>query len=99
MKFSIDTIPSCPILKFWDLGQIMAVGQNRLKIVNLDVFYLHYGGPNPAKVPNFNIGHDYTLWIRNFMVMMKNPRISILRLNPMAHGHNPAKVPNFKYKE
>jgi hypothetical protein len=26
---------------------------------------------NPAKV--FNIGHDYTLWIRNFMVMMKKP--------------------------
>jgi hypothetical protein len=54
--------------------------------------------PNPAKVPNFNIGHDYALWIRNFMVMMKNPRISILRLDPMAHGHNPVKVPKFKYK-
>jgi hypothetical protein len=54
--------------------------------------------PNPAKVPNLNIGHDDTLWIRNFMVMMKNPRISILRLGPMAHGYNPAKVPKFKYK-
>jgi hypothetical protein len=29
---------------------------------------------------------------------MKNPRTSILRLSPMAHGHNPAKVPKFKYK-
>jgi hypothetical protein len=28
----------------------------------------------------FNIGHDYALWIRNFMVMKKNPRTSILRL-------------------
>jgi hypothetical protein len=46
----------------------------------------------------FNIEHDYTLWIRNFMVMMKNLRISILRLGPMAHSHNPAKVPKFKYK-
>jgi hypothetical protein len=27
--------------------------------------------PNSAKVPNFNIGHDYALWIRNFMMMMK----------------------------
>jgi hypothetical protein len=54
--------------------------------------------PNPAKVPNFNIGHDYALWIRNFMVMMKNPRTSILRLGPMAHGHNPAKVPKFKIR-
>jgi hypothetical protein len=46
----------------------------------------------------FNIGHDYALWIRNFMVMMKNPRTSILRLGPIAHGHNPAKVPKFKYR-
>jgi hypothetical protein len=47
----------------------------------------------------FNL-HDYTLWIRNFMVMMKKPenKISILRLAPMAHGHNPARVPKFKYK-
>jgi hypothetical protein len=36
MKFSIDRIPSCPILEFWDLGRIMAVDQNRLKIVNLE---------------------------------------------------------------
>jgi hypothetical protein len=27
----------------------------------------------PAKVPNFNIVHDYALWFRNFMVMVKNP--------------------------
>jgi hypothetical protein len=45
----------------------------------------------------FKIGHDYALWIRNFMVMMKTPRTSIFRLGPMAHGHNPAKVSKFKY--
>jgi hypothetical protein len=28
---------------------------------------------NPAKVPIFNVGHDYALWIRNYMVMMKKP--------------------------
>jgi hypothetical protein len=38
MKFPIDRIPSCPILKFLDFGRIMAVGQNRLKIVILDFF-------------------------------------------------------------
>jgi hypothetical protein len=42
MKFPIDRIPSFPILKFWDLGRTMAVGQNRLKIVNLECFHLHY---------------------------------------------------------
>jgi hypothetical protein len=42
MKFPIDRIPSCPILKFWDLGRIMAVGQNWLKIVILEFFYHHY---------------------------------------------------------
>jgi hypothetical protein len=42
MKFPIDRIPSYQILKFWDLGRIMAEGQNRLKIVNLEFFYLHY---------------------------------------------------------
>jgi hypothetical protein len=42
MKFPIDRIPSCPILKFLDLGRIMAVGQNRLKIVILDFIYHHY---------------------------------------------------------
>jgi hypothetical protein len=31
MKFPIDRIPSCPILKFWDFDHIMAAGQNRLK--------------------------------------------------------------------
>jgi hypothetical protein len=31
--------------------------------------------------------------------MMKNPRTSILRLGPMAHGHNPVKVPKFKYNK
>jgi hypothetical protein len=54
--------------------------------------------PIRSKSQIFNIEHDYALWIRNFMVMMKNPRTSILRLGPMAHGHNPAKVPKFKYK-
>jgi hypothetical protein len=53
--------------------------------------------PIRAKSQIFNIGHDYALWIRNFMVMMKNPRTSILGLGPLAHGHNPAKVPKFKY--
>jgi hypothetical protein len=38
MKFPIDRIPSCPILKFWDLDRIMAVGQKRLKIVILAIF-------------------------------------------------------------
>jgi hypothetical protein len=38
MKFSIDRIPSCPILKFWDFGRIMAVDQKRLKIVILEFF-------------------------------------------------------------
>jgi hypothetical protein len=42
MKFSIDRIPSCPILKFWDFGRIMAVGQNRLKIVILEFINHHY---------------------------------------------------------
>jgi hypothetical protein len=42
MKFPIDRIPSCPILKSWDLGRIVAVGQNRLKIANLVFFYFHY---------------------------------------------------------
>jgi hypothetical protein len=50
----------------------------------------------PAKVPNFQYDYDYALWIRKFMVMMKIPRISILRLGSMAHVHNPAKVPKFK---
>jgi hypothetical protein len=54
--------------------------------------------PIRPKSQNFNIGHDYTLWIRNFMVMMKNPRISILRFGPKTHGHNPARVPKLKYK-
>jgi hypothetical protein len=47
---------------------------------------------------HLRLGHDYALWIRNLMVMMKNSKTSILRLGPMAHGHNPAKVPKFKYK-
>jgi hypothetical protein len=54
--------------------------------------------PIRPKSQIFNIGHDYALCIRNFMVMMKNPRTSIFRLGPMVHGHNPAKVPKFKYK-
>jgi hypothetical protein len=54
--------------------------------------------PIQPKSQIFNIGHDYALWIRNFIMMMKNPRTSILRLGSMAHGHNPAKVPKFKFK-
>jgi hypothetical protein len=51
MKFPIDRIPSCPILNFWDFGRIMAVGQNRLKIVILEFFtiimkYLNYRVPS-----------------------------------------------------
>jgi hypothetical protein len=42
--------------------------------------------PMRPKSQIFNIGHDYALWIRNFMMMMKNPRTSILILNPMAHA-------------
>jgi hypothetical protein len=53
--------------------------------------------PIRPKSQNFNIVHDY-VWNRNFMVKLKNPGISILRLSPMAHGHNPAKVPKFKNK-
>jgi hypothetical protein len=54
--------------------------------------------PIQLKSQILNIGHDYALWIRNFMAKMKKPRTSILRLGPMAHGHNLAKVPKFKYK-
>jgi hypothetical protein len=54
--------------------------------------------PIQPKSQIFNIGHDYALWIKNFMVMMKNSKTSVLRFGPMAHGHNPAKVPKFKYK-
>jgi hypothetical protein len=45
MKFPIDRIPSCPVLKFWDFGRIMATGQCRalsLKIMILEFFYHHY---------------------------------------------------------
>jgi hypothetical protein len=48
MKFPIDRIPSCPILKFWDFGRIMAVGQNWLKIVILAFFYHHYEISEPS---------------------------------------------------
>jgi hypothetical protein len=54
--------------------------------------------PIRPKSQIFNIGHDYALWIRNFMVMMKKEKNLDLRLYPIAHGHNPAKVPKFKYK-
>jgi hypothetical protein len=54
--------------------------------------------PIRPKFQIFNIGHDYALWIINFTGMMKNPRTSIFRLGPIAHGHNPAKVPKLKYK-
>jgi hypothetical protein len=36
MKFSIDGIPSCPILILWDLGLIMAVGQCSIETQNCD---------------------------------------------------------------
>jgi phage portal protein BeeE len=45
--------------------------------------------PIRPKSQIFNIGHDYALWIRNFMVMMKkseNPDVE----STMAHGQNPA---------
>jgi hypothetical protein len=68
MKFSIDRIPSCPILKFWDLGRINAVGQNRLKIVILEFFYHHYEiserystimayNGNMGLWPDYGVGH------------------------------------------
>jgi hypothetical protein len=45
-----------------------------------------------------NVGHDGTLSIRNFMLMvnkLKNPNFE--HLTPLAHtGHHPAKVPKFK---
>jgi hypothetical protein len=51
MKFPIDRIPLCPILKFWDFARIMTVGQNRLKIVILAFFniimkFLNYRVPS-----------------------------------------------------
>jgi hypothetical protein len=46
----------------------------------------------------FNIGHDYALWIRYFMMMMKKPKNSILRIGPKTLGHNLAKVPKLKNK-
>jgi hypothetical protein len=46
--------------------------------------------------PIFNIGHDYALWFRNFMVLMKKPENLNLRLGITAHGHNQAKVTKFK---
>jgi hypothetical protein len=30
--------------------------------------------PNPDKSKIFNIGHDYALWIRNFMLLMEKPK-------------------------
>jgi hypothetical protein len=46
----------------------------------------------------FNIGHDYTLWIGNFMVMMKKPENLDFETLPVSYGHNPAEFPKFKYK-
>jgi hypothetical protein len=31
-----------PNFEIWDFGRIMVVGQNRLKIVILEIFYHHY---------------------------------------------------------
>jgi hypothetical protein len=45
MKFPIDRIPSCPNLKFWDFGRIIAIGQYIAlspKIVILEIFYHDY---------------------------------------------------------
>jgi hypothetical protein len=53
--------------------------------------------PIRPKSKIFNIGHDYILWIGNFMLMMKTPENLDLGLDPIAHDHNPAKVPKFKY--
>jgi hypothetical protein len=50
------------------------------------------------KYQTFNIGHDYALWIRNFMVMMKKPIILILRLVSMVNGQNRAKEGNLSIK-
>jgi hypothetical protein len=50
-----------------------------------------------SKSQIFNKGHDYALWIRNLMVMMKKPENLDFETCPMAHGHNPARVPKFKY--
>jgi hypothetical protein len=36
MKFPIDRIPSCPILKFWDFGRIMAIGHCSIEAQNCD---------------------------------------------------------------
>jgi hypothetical protein len=36
MKFPIDRIPSCPILKFRDFGRIMAIGQCSTEAQNCD---------------------------------------------------------------
>jgi hypothetical protein len=40
MKFPINGVTSCPILKFWDFDRIMAVGFKRLKrlIIEMSVF-------------------------------------------------------------
>jgi hypothetical protein len=51
---------------------------------------------NPAQI--FNIGHDWALWIRNFVVMMKKPKNLDFETWPNGKGHNPAKDPKFKYK-
>jgi hypothetical protein len=36
MKFPIDRIPSCPILKFWDFGRIMSIGHCSIVAQNCD---------------------------------------------------------------
>jgi hypothetical protein len=50
------------------------------------------------KAQIFNIGHDYTLWIRNFLMMIINPENLGFETLPMAYGHNLAEVPKFKNK-
>jgi hypothetical protein len=53
--------------------------------------------PIRPKSQIFNMGHDYALWIRNFMVMMEKPEN--LDFETWSNvPRNTAKVPKFKYK-
>jgi hypothetical protein len=46
----------------------------------------------------FNIGHDYALWNRDFMVMMKKPKNLDFETWSNGKGHKSIKIPKFKYK-
>jgi hypothetical protein len=45
-----------------------------------------------SKAQICNLGHDYALWIKNFMVMIQKPENLDFKNGPMANGHNPAEV-------